>query len=79
MYAAKVNGPHKSGNNELTLYKLESGRKRLDKKTGTYMLEYIWRNPKTGGVQGSDYTIFTAKEAKPMIAADSLFDHVNLF
>jgi hypothetical protein len=76
---AIVNGPHKSGNNELTLYKLDSARTRLDKKRATYRIEYIWRNPATGGVQGSDYTLFTAREAAPMISAASLFDHVDLF
>lgn len=74
-----VNGPHTSGTNELTLYKLETSRRRLDGKQATYMVKYIWRNPATGGVLGDDYTLFTAKEAKDMITATSLFDHINLF
>ena len=74
-----VNGPHKDGNNELALYRLASPRKRLDGKQASFMVEYIWRNPASGGVQGSDYTLFTAAEAKPMLAATSLFDQVNLF
>ena len=74
-----VNGPHKSENNELTLYKLETSRRRMDGKQAKYMVEYIWRNPVTGGVQGSDYTLFTAAEVRSMLTATSLFDHINLF
>ena len=73
-----VNGPHKQDNNELTLFRLDSPRKRLDKKSADFMLEWKWRNA-SGGVQGDDYTLFTTAEAKPMISASSLFDHVTLF
>lgn len=73
-----VNGPHTRDNNELTLFKLGSPRKRLDGKTATHSIQYIWRNV-DGGVQGCDFTLFTAAEAKPMLTAASLFDHIDLF
>ena len=73
-----INGPHRSGNNELKLVHLDSPRKRLDGKLAQYMIEYIWRN-ENGGVQGSDYLLLSSTEAKPMMTAQCLFNHVDLF
>lgn len=73
----RVNGPHREGNNVLILHKLETPRMRLDKRTATYSLEYLWLNA-NGGVQGSDYTLLTSKEAAPMLSAPSLFAHAEL-
>lgn len=73
-----INGPHRNGNNELTLVRLDSPRKRLDGKQAHYMIEYVWRN-ENGGVQGSDYLLLASTEAKSMMTAQCLFNHVDLF
>lgn len=47
-----------------------------------YQLHYLWYNA-SNGVQGDEYTYWTTKFMRPIIAkledGDTLFDHFNLF
>jgi len=73
----------RKGLNVLILKPIEP-RKRFDKKTAHFLLEYRWLSREdVHCVQGSDYILLTKKEMqetqKQMDTGKTLFDCFNLF
>lgn len=66
------------GRTRLILTKLDSPRRRADKKLAHYVIDVHYLSP-SGGVQGNDYGLFTRSEVKDVIDSDkSLFDITEL-
>lgn len=66
------------GRTRLVLHKLSDPRRRADKKLASYAIDVHYLSL-SGGVQGSDYGLFTKKEIAGVLSGkQSLFDAVEL-